>query len=165
MKESIGGTQLFAIVISLILLFAGITALTVNRSNAFTVKDQLVAIIEKAGGFDMTSEIIVGATNNNETLQQIVDSLSHNSYRQTGTCPEPNAEENYKEVSAYQRNGQKVMGNNRASFCIVKLDSNSPEGIPKSYYYKIIVFYTLDLPVVKSVFNFKVEGETKSLYS
>ena len=80
MKESIGGTQLFAIVISLILLFAGITALTVNRSNAFTVKDQLVAIIEKAGGFDMTSEIVVGATGNNETLQQIVDSLSQDKF-------------------------------------------------------------------------------------
>ena len=98
-----------------------------------------------------------------ETKEEIVESLSHNSYRQTGKCPETTGSD--YQVSAYQRNGQKIVGNNDASFCIVRLNGQSPEGTPEKYYYQIIVFYTLDLPVIKEIFNFKAVGETKALYS
>lgn len=163
MKESIGGTQIFIIVITLVLLFTGIMAFTINRSNAFSVKDQLVSILERAGGFDMASEIVNNRLTGDEALEEIVESLSHNSYRQTGKCPETTGSD--YQVSAYQRNGQKIVGNNDASFCIVRLNGQSPEGTPEKYYYQIIVFYTLDLPVIKEIFNFKAVGETKALYS
>lgn len=163
MKESIGGTQIFLIVISLILIFSGIMALTINRTNAFAVKDQLVSIIERAGGFDMDEQLDPNLSYpDDNVLKQIVDSLEHNSYRQTGKCPEPTAN---TKVSAYQRNGSSVSWNNEASFCIVQIDGMSPEGVPDVYYYQIIVFYSLDLPVLNTLFNFKAIGETKALYS
>ena len=163
MKESIGGTQIFIIVITLVLLVTGIMAFTINRSNAFSVKDQLVTILERAGGFDMTSEIVGGSLNGDEALEEIVDTLDHNSYRQTGKCPVSNGTD-YK-VTAYQRNGTQTVGDNEASFCIVQINAKTPDGTPQSYYYQIIVFYTLDLPVIKEIFNFKAVGETKALYS
>ena len=160
MKESIGGTQLFIIVITLILLFSGIMALTINHSNAFTVKDKLVSIIEQAGKFDMTSELISGS--GDVTLSKIVDSLQETSYRQKGNCPK--SKTGYK-VSAYERNGTMTSGNKKSSFCIVRIKGDNPSGTPQVYYYQVIVFYNLDLPVINSVFNFKAIGETKALYA
>lgn len=165
MKESIGGTQIFMIVITLVLLFTGIMAFTINRSNAFAVKDKLVSIIERAGGFDLTNELVPGIPGGDDTLTQIVEALEHNSYRQIGTCPTSVAGSSSYEVSAYQRNGAKALGNNGASFCIVKINSQNAAGTPDSYYYQIIVFYSLDLPVIKELFSFKAIGETKALYS
>jgi hypothetical protein len=160
MKESIGGTQIFIIVVTLILIFSGIMALTINHSNAFSVKDQLVSIIERNDGFDMTSELKYEGEDT--PIGQIVESLQHNSYRQRGRCPE--SSDNY-EVAAYERNGSKTIGNNKSSFCIVKISGNNPAGTPQSYYYQVIVFYSLDLPVINSFFDFKAIGETKALYS
>ncbi|MBE6155910.1 MAG: hypothetical protein E7164_04055 [Firmicutes bacterium] len=162
MKESIGGTQIFIIVIMMVILFSGIMAFTINRSNAFAVKDQLVSIIERAGTFDMNSQIVGGDSTGSPALEEIVDALAHNSYRQTGTCP---SESTGKKVTAYQRNGAQTLGNNDAAFCIVKIDGNSPDGSPPISYYQIIVFYKLDLPVINELFVFKAIGQTKALYS
>ena len=163
MKESIGGTQIFIVVIALVLVFTAIMAFTINHSNAFAVKDQIVSIIESSGGFDMSAENIEGSgLDNNEVIEQIVDALQANSYRQVGRCPEP---EGNIEVEGYQRNGSKVMGNNKASFCIVKIPSVGDRGAVTKYYYQVIVFYSLDIPIVNELFNFKAVGETKPLYS
>ena len=50
MKESISMTAIFQIVILFILLFTAIMALTINNSNAFGVKDEIVNILELNGG-------------------------------------------------------------------------------------------------------------------
>ncbi len=160
MKESIGGTQIFIIVVTLILLFSGIMALTINHSNAFAVKDQIVSTIEKHGGLDITL-----AVDDNEVLQEIVEAIKYNAYRQTGSCEqfERDGLQDY-EVIGYQRNGEEVSGNNKASFCIIKNKTAANVGTAPEYYYQVVVFYTLDLPVVNEIFNFKVIGETKVLY-
>ncbi len=164
MKESIGGTQLFIVVIALILIFTAIMAFTINHSNAFAVKDQVVSIIEEAGGFDMTAEIVEGSgLREDETLRKIVDSLTEHSYRQVGKCPE--FDSSHIEVVGYQRNGSKVYRDDKASFCIVKIPNASDNGAVTKYYYQIVVFYSLDIPIVNELFNFKAVGETKPLYS
>ena len=163
MKESIGGTQIFIVVIALILVFTAIMAFTINQSNAFAVKDQIVSIIESSGGFDMTAEIVEGSgLGKDAVIEQIVESLTANSYRQVGRCPEPEGD---IEVEGYQRNGAKVSGRDKASFCIVKIPSAGENGSVTQYYYQIIVFYSLDIPLVNELFNFKAVGETKPLYS
>ena len=90
MKESIGGIQLFLIVVILVLVFAGIMSLTINQSNAFAIKDQLVSILESAGGFDTSAECVSGSCNTSlkdqETLQKIIDSGIHRPGRCCGKC-------------------------------------------------------------------------------
>lgn len=173
MKEGIGGVQLFLIVVILVLIFAGIMSLTMNQANAFAVKDQIVSIIEDAGGFDLSSSCNGGcntADKNQETLQKIVDALASSSYRQQGSCEKIEKSLNEKisdkaQVSGYQRNGEYTMSGKKSSFCIAKIPSNNGENSSlKGYYYKIYVFYQLDIPIINAIFNFSALGETKLLY-
>lgn len=163
MKESIGGTQIMILVIFLVLIFAGLMSFTINHSNAFAIKDQMVSVIEKYGGFDTRSEITPwGGSSSSGPLQEIVDLIEYSSYRQTGRCPSATGNST---VAAYQRNGTPVSGNDKASFCIVRISSEGKNGAVNSYYYQVIVFYNLDVPALKSFFSFKAVGETKVLYS
>ena len=161
MKESIGGTQLFIIVVTLVILFSGIMALAINRANSFAIKDKLVNVIEKHGGFDMDAEIIGGSSD--PALQEIIDSLQETSYRQKGKCPVPTSSDDFT-VSGYERNGTKTYGSDESSFCILKYPGRNENGTVSVYYYKVVVFYHLDLPVVRGLFSFRVTGETKPLY-
>ena len=175
MKESIGGIQLFLIVVILVLAFAGIMSLTINQSNAFAIKDQLVSILESAGGFDTSAECVSGSCNTSlkdqETLQKIIVSLDSNSYRQTGSCDNIKNSLNEKvskkaEVVGYTRTGEKTITGKKDSFCIAKIPAQktNSEDTLKGYYYQIYVFYQLDIPIVNSLFNFRAIGETKLLY-
>ena len=47
MKESVSVTTIFQIVILFILLFTAIMCLTINNSNAFGVKDEIINIVKK----------------------------------------------------------------------------------------------------------------------
>ena len=181
MKESIGSTQLFGIVVTLVVLFAGIMAFAINRTNSFTIKDKLINIIEKHNGFDLTHEISGGIDYADcdtdyfsDPLEEMVCSLQDLSYRQTGKCPEsgPDSGSSNVQITGYQRNGAITTGNNESSFCIVRysgqnknMDGTVRGGVVDIYYYKVIVFYHLDIPVVRSFFTFKTMGETKALYN
>lgn len=79
MKESMSVTTIFQIVILFILLFTAIMALTINNSNAFGIKDQIVNILESNGG-----NYLDGGSLN----QEIVDLIAGTSYRTTGKCDE-----------------------------------------------------------------------------
>lgn len=165
MKESIGATQLFMIVITLVILFSGIVAFSINRSNAFTVKEELVSIIEEAGSFNIDAEIY--GQRSDGTLQKMVDILSKTGYRQSGNCSVyeqrvNSDDERVIEVAGYQRNGQKSTGNNSSAFCIVKIKGNQNRE-DTTFYYQVIVFYSLDIPIIKTILNFKEVGETKIL--
>ena len=50
MREAIGGTWLFNLVIFFVLLFAGYMCLSINYSKAFNVKDKIINEIERNGG-------------------------------------------------------------------------------------------------------------------
>ncbi len=162
MKEAIGGTWLFQIVIAFILLFTGFMCLTINRSKAFNVKDQIIQSIQSYNGIDLGSEYKEGKT---DAFEDIVYYLNSTSYRNTGVVPEDG---NY---SCYSKNGTKV--DSRPVFCIeaIHVESNScPEGadcfneLPDMIYYRVVVFYQLDLPIFHDLFNFRVVGDTKLLY-
>ncbi len=174
MREGIGGIQLFLIVVVLILIFAGIMSYTLNQSNAFAIKDQLVSILESAGGLDLSAECSSGSCNtrlkDEETLQKIIDSLDSNSYRQTGSCEDIenylNEQKTKAVVAGYQRTGEKTMTGRKDSFCIAKIPAqkNGSDDTLKGYYYQIYVFYQLDIPILNTLFNFRAIGETKLLY-
>ena len=65
MREAIGGTWIFSIVIVFIVLFTSFLALSVNYSKAFKVKNGIVNIIEKREGIsDATVDEISDYLNN-----------------------------------------------------------------------------------------------------
>ncbi len=153
MREAIGGTFLFNIVILFILLFTGIMSVTINRSNAFTVKDEIINLIERDRG------VIMSNTLTGTTGEEIVDIMAQASYRSTGTCPD-----GYR---GYNRDGNLVTTADEAAICIRGQQTgfaiSDPEEDEIFCYYSVVLFYSLDIPLIRSVFRFSVVGETKSL--
>jgi hypothetical protein len=154
MREAIGGTWLVQIVVVFVLLFTGYMCLTINHSKAFNVKNNIINAIERAGGCDVSNP------DDDETIQNIVEYLSKVSYRSTGTCPDDAT------YSGFDYTGQP--DNSNPAFCIAKVDtttsvSGNNDDLPDMSYYRVVVFYQLDLPIFSSVFNFKVTGDTKLL--
>lgn len=165
MKESVSLTTIFQIVILFILLFTAIMALTINNSNAFAVKDSITNIIELSEG-----NFLVNKSGNLALNDELVNSMSENSYRTIGTC-----EEGY---TGFQKDGTKTNGT-KSAICIkctpatkekdayfaskypgVVGSASSKEG----NYYSIVVFYQLDIPVLNQVYNFQTKGETKIIF-
>ena len=164
MKETISITTIFQIVILFVLLFTAIMALTINNSNAFGVKDQLVNYIEVNNGdiFD----------DNGNLKEDIVNIINETSYRTTGKCDE--------DYEGYSRTGELLGTDQKASVCIKVVEATkgvdkylnkifddkvAQEDFMEGKYYQIAVFFQLDLPVVKQVYDFKSKAETKMIYN
>jgi len=62
MKEAIGGTSLFVIVLVILSVFAIYISISVNWSTAYKVKDEIIFYIEKNKGLNDIR--LVGLTNN-----------------------------------------------------------------------------------------------------
>lgn len=149
MREAIGGTAIFQIVIFFILLFTGFICLSINHSKAFNVKNMIINTLEREEKIDLSN------TEDDQAIKEIVKYLKANSYRTTGICPD--------EYTGINREG-KVDSRNSA-FCIKaeNVAKNASE-FPEMNYYRVVVFYQLDLPIFKSLFEFKVSGDTKIMY-
>lgn len=154
MKESIGSTQLFIIVITLILIFTAIMSFTLKKSNAFAMKDKIINAIEKEEGF------------NDDAIKSIKAIFEESGYRQTGTCLDG--------TTGYNRAMEMTSGKNQAAFCIKKIsattgvdlnigETDEEAGNVQKYYYEITVFYGLQLPVVDENINFKMTSKTKGI--
>lgn len=159
MREAIGGISLFQIVIVFVLLFTGVMALTINHSRAFGVKDEIINIIETSTSSNLTDE----------TLKEIGDHLRDAGYRVTGSCD--------KDWVGYDLDGKE---STKAAFCIKNVNvtsanfeaakercSGSCDAIEenlKQVYYKVAVFYQLDIPVLNKLMNFKMYGSTKTMW-
>lgn len=144
MKESIGSSQLFIIVVTVILIFTAIMTYTMKRANAFAMKDKIINVIEKHDDFDQNA------------LDEIVDIFTENGYRQNGSCP--------SSATGYTRIGVETTQNN-AAFCVERTSFSSTTnfGAVQKYYYKITVFYGLTLPIANDNFNFTMTSKTKGV--
>lgn len=157
MREAIGGSWLFNIVIFFVILFTGYMCLSINHTKAFNVKDDIVKIIERDGGFDNLNN--VNATNN-DTIKKIVASLQEFGYRSHNSCPNDGGGRVWY---GFNREGARDDAN--AAFCIREIPANNDPALPNIRYYQVVVFYQLDLPIFNNLFRFQLKGDTKLLYS
>ena len=145
MREAIGGTWLFQIVIAIILIFTGYLCLSINHSKAFNVKNSIINAIEIEGGANLNNP------EHDPAILKIVDNIRNVAYRTTGSCP--------KDYIGFNRDGK--IDSRASAFCIKKEKTRDYPDLPNMYYYRIIVFYQLDLPIFNDAFNFTVKGDTK----
>ena len=167
MREAIGGTWIFQIVIFFVLLFTGYMCLSINHSKAYNVKSEILEIIERYNGIDLNSDI----SSENMALLEIVSNMQMNSYRTTGKCPADLRDADNNIVGhyvGYNREGRFDQTN--PTLCIAKVDVGSVENtnqvvqeLPSMSYYRIAVFYQLDLPIFQELFLFSLKGDTKIL--
>lgn len=169
MREGISVTAIFQIVIIFILLFTAIMAMTINNSSAFSVKDKMINAIEENNG--------IALFDNGASLDaNLVKPMQEASYRITGKCPKGEG------FIGYDRNGIPVSSDGKASVCIRKVivndaiddiyNSKYNSGTKKvlvgdfyrGYYFQVIMYYQLEMPIINGVYNLQTKGDTKIFY-
>ena len=140
MKESIGGISLFNIVIVFVMVFTGYISLTINYSKR-------------------TPSSVASSGNNCYNFKdQIVDYFKETNYTSVGRCDD--------DWYGYSRSGELLgLGSKKAAFCIKAIEAHATSELPDAVYYKVKMFYHLDLPVINRFWNFTVEGETTRVYA
>ena len=120
-------------------------------NKAYKVKNEIVSLIQKHNGL------------NEQTLNEIQSYMTKVSYRTSGKCD--------SDEKGFTASGTTI-NNDRALFCVktrlitdYSVDGASSVGqFPDVAYYQIKVFFSVDLPVLHSVFTYRVTGSTKKMY-
>lgn len=157
MRQSIGGTWVFMLVVIFTLIFASYIALTVNYSKSFKVKNEILSIIEENQGF----------TEN--TVKLVNNFLLQNGYKTTGTCKRLTGEVVYgvgkldpNEMSEYSYYPEAIQDGRKYYYCFSKHSSYHPY-YTKRAYYRITLFFKFDLPVFREISTFDVDGQTSEI--
>lgn len=166
MKEAIGGTWVFTIVIVMISLFTAFISISTNYARTFKVKDKIIAILEDKRGINYTS------------ISRINSELNKIGYNSTGKCIPRNAPVyavNPGRWYAFSRtNDNSVVGESSSNinYCIkvTEVDMISASGVssgaighPARSYFTVMVFFKLDIPVLRDVFAVQISGETSMI--
>lgn len=157
MRESINGAWLIGIIMTFMAVFIAYTAISLNYSNAFLMRTQMITIIEQYEGVNQMS------------LRYMHDIMDGYGYRNKGTCSEGS-------VGIYFTNRQTALaatdtpaGRNYAA-CVTRsfryaTDRWSKGGTAQvKYYYNLAVFFDFNLPIIGDIFKFNVVGETNAIY-
>lgn len=158
MRDSLSGTWLFVIVIALIIVFTSVMSMTINRSRAYAIKEDIVAYIENNFDDQITR---------NSVPSGLISIIEDAGYFTTGNC---NGEDWY----GYDRNGNETSTN--PSICIKQTYINNEDymhdkfghnvaDVGRGCFYEIKVFYNINLPVINTVFPFAISGQTTTLYN
>lgn len=147
MKTAIGGTGLFTIVIVVLLLVTAYFCISINYTAAYKVSDSIIQQIQNDNGI------------NTANIRQV---LSETKYASSGKC-NSGVDTGWKGIMA---NGTVVYGDDTAAnYCIKKIKvPNSTDELPDMYYYRVKVFYSIDVPFFSSV-PLDVKGDTEPLYT
>ena len=156
MKESVGILSLTNIVILFILVFTGYLCIMLNQTKAYNVKNEIITIIQKHNGID------------DEALADIKQYMDEAGYRSSGKCDTPSYNDGSMTIKAIQSSGE-LTDKDSGMICITKYNVNSnlqdPSGqYPKAAYYGIKVFFAVDMPIINTVFNFNLKGNTRMIY-
>lgn len=149
MKEAIGGSWIFGIVIAFVAFFAGYVSLSLNYSKIYRVKDEVIILLQNYNGI------------NDESIEAIKKYINDVGYRNYGDC----------EVGLTQRNECIIGLDSRAgtpysrkvedvNYCIEKKPTKD-----NSAYYQVTLFFKVDLPIVRKMFDINVQGETSVMVS
>ena len=156
MKEAIGGTWVFGIFIAFIALFTSFMSISANYSKCYKVKDEILSAIQINHGI------------NNESLDEIKNYMSNIGYNAEGNCPDEGGC-----WAGFSVNGIGPVFNDGVNFCVKKnlvtgtVDGKrvGPIGHVDSAYYSVVVFFGLEMPFLRQIFRFEVEGETSVVFN
>ncbi len=140
MKESIGTSYLFQIVVVFVLLFTGYLCLSINYARSYAVKNNIVNNIQREKAFD------------DGARAKIKNYLKDVGFKSIGKCPDG--------YDAYSADGVLQGDGKKGVYCVKKVTTPEHNDVPAVNYYRVVVFYKLDLPVFGSVFSFKNYGDT-----
>ena len=135
--------------------------LTINQSKAFNVKDRIIQTIQSYNGIDLNTQ----CNGTDGPLCEIASYLIDSAYRTTGDCRKVGVRDGNK-YQGFTKEGKTTTRN--AAFCIAQVVSKTSNDyaseLPSVSYYRVVVFYQLDLPIFHDLFNFSLQGDTRTIY-
>lgn len=138
MREAVGSTFLFKLMIFFIFFFASFLAIAINYSQAFRIKNQIINVLEQYEGYT------------DEASEKIVNTIGNSGYYRVHSCSS-----NEGIIPTDPTTGRAVNG-----VCI-KGTSSGPEG--KYRIYKVSTYVSFDFPIIGNIFTIPVRGETKAI--
>ena len=154
MRQTIGATWVFQLVLIFTLIFAAYIALTINYSRSFKVKNEVLSIIEKSQGFT------------EDGIKLVDNYLQASGYRTMGVC------KNYIDSVTYGVTSIDVdhavtgveiaQPDKQYYYCFTKY-SNYHTYYKTRSYYRITLFFRFDLPVLGDLYAFDVDGQTSEI--
>ena len=195
MKESISNFWLLSIVLVFILIFAAYLTVTLNYSKAFKLKNEVLTIIEKKKGITdngytdaVESRLKAGTTVYvPSSAQGVINAfLEASGYNTKGSCRglsgkwygvtelvygKSKGNVTYK-VETVKSSGKyyycfskKLRSKSCTSGTNFSAGTNLSKSKNSSYFYEVLLFYKLDLPVMGDLFVFDVQGTTMDIYN
>lgn len=143
MKAATGNALLMNIIIVFLVVVLGVLVTSITYTKAFRVKNRIVEVIENYDG-DFNNHV-------DQIKSDITTSLSNVGYRLKGTSTCKTIDKNGKPLPT------PIEGNDYY-YCIY------PYKTGRGFYYKVVTYMYLDLPVINQVLNIPVYGETKVFY-
>jgi hypothetical protein len=138
MRETIGSTWIFMLIISFTLIFAGFLVLALSYSKVYKMKNELTSIIEKYEGLTPESEQIIN------------DYLTNSNYRTTGYC----------KVGSYASDTlmtiSKVTDDKKQYYYCIDTRLNK-QG---KTVFTVTMFYDFNLPIFGQLMKYNIKGET-----
>lgn len=157
MKEAIGGTWLFGLVVAFVVLFTTFISVSTNYSRCFRIKDDILSIIEHFHGV------------NRESLEAINQNLTSIGYSSSGTCPDDGTcwvgYDTSGDISGFGSNRNYCISRHLITKESTKEGISGPIGHPESAYYSVAVFFRLNWPILNSFFDINITGETSIIYN
>ena len=139
MKEAIGNSYIFSIIITFISIVFLILIGSLSYSKAFKIKNHIIEIIETNEGYD---DATVGAEIDNY-LKSVGYIVTKSQNR--GQCPKVDGVTSINSRKNYD-------------YCIYRFNT------VKGPYYHVTVFISFEIPIVSSYLRIPVSGETRIIY-
>ena len=146
MREAVGSTFLFNLMIFFIFFFAAFLAIAINYSQAFRVKNQVVNTIEQYEGMSESSR--------NDIFRKVGESRYYKQKKcdcgDDINCNGGTYNDNANGGQVRNSTGTPVNG-----LCVRRIESG------EDTYYRVTTYVTFNLPIVGNFFTIPVVGETK----
>ena len=158
MRETIGSTWIYQLVIVFVLIFVAFLILSFSKN--YKTKNEMINIIEKYDGVNTKSI-------------KIINNYLSNGNRVKGKCP---ANGNWIGVKSLDSNNmeiEKVESGTKYYYCINKKwsktkyvnDANNTTKVVKSkMFYQIKIFFKFNLPIIGNIYTFTVDGTTNDIF-
>lgn len=154
MKQTIGATWVFQLVIIFTLIFAAYIALTINYSKSFRVKNEVVSIVEKSQGFT------------DDGIKLVNNYLQSSGYKTMGKCQLSTDAITYGVSDLSPENAsnsaEKAVIGKDYYYCFTKIYVNHAYFKTRAYY-RVSLFFKFDLPVLGDIYTFDVDGQSSEM--
>ena len=171
MKEAIGGSYIFEIVIVFIALFSAFLVYSISYTKAFRVKNEILSLIEENQGYTTSARSSELFVLNDKELEAdpSVEAKAFYLIKKYGYKHDILDERDdlcYMVSNAVGgSSGENVEGVMRpGGYCLYKL-CNPGDGQTMNTTYKVTAFIALEIPVISVVVKIPISGETRTIYS